>query len=791
MYPADKSNHANADTDIGPGTFALHSEPSLESYCNMDSWSEPGSEDLVFRPVMRRRRAQPPRGKLRCGTQYWNRNLSNADDQLDTAEVTEDAVDLERLQREKVLEAMSRTSWWLWPFAQFFRLLGTIFCTYKIEIGLRGKLRKALGDPTKMLRQNIYGLFIGILMGFGAYLLFLLTFSNNPRLSTLLSAYFMLVSVFGIAFSEDFRCIALLTVPYLAASRLDSLIDGLNQTIDRLRDTLRKINFAMFKVTRVMEQQSSWIASLVEACGDPVALKNQCLSFLNNIYFNCKASMGIFDFVCGLVRQFAADTCGGDIAMNKVCQRQKELLDDKLEIDSTTDLDRKMNDILKLVGETNLSLQGDFDEYQKMIIESDDSVISLLQQRMDAFINTVEHGKYILSWILVIWTLLTMLQLVIQAAIFRKKWIVRDTFDNVYITAAFVAQEKRAVSQGLIATVPLIGTETWEYKKLSSFTWTNSEKRKAFRSFVILFMWMTTLLVVLFADYVMYEVLTTITPVFSEEFSTFGAKSSMGDDYLSAEAGASAPRITGTSSYANVVRALLGMLNPIKDVALNVDAAACKPTATPPNAKTNGSVVIMLVFTLLSIFFEVYVLRLRHLILIWYYPNRGMQRAAWLRTHIRNNRGLFHRLIHKMRTVDVKPGRQAPKTTRLGRMMNRSPWFRRFMQFFGIKRVMCSYCGEEGNPSKKAVFEDNFSRCVECGGYYCRVCQVDLDNICMICRTPLFALSVEVDFEQFSSDEEFDAICARYLRRAEQTTIRARKNQSGGERSRISIKRRA
>ncbi|CAH8455032.1 unnamed protein product [Dicrocoelium dendriticum] len=570
MYPADKSNHANADTDIGPGTFALHSEPSLESYCNMDSWSEPGSEDLVFRPVMRRRRAQPPRGKLRCGTQYWNRNLSNADDQLDTAEVTEDAVDLERLQREKVLEAMSRTSWWLWPFAQFFRLLGTIFCTYKIEIGLRGKLRKALGDPTKMLRQNIYGLFIGILMGFGAYLLFLLTFSNNPRLSTLLSAYFMLVSVFGIAFSEDFRCIALLTVPYLAASR-----------------------------------------------------------------------------------------------------------------------------------------------------------------------------------------------------------------------------EKRAVSQGLIATVPLIGTETWEYKKLSSFTWTNSEKRKAFRSFVILFMWMTTLLVVLFADYVMYEVLTTITPVFSEEFSTFGAKSSMGDDYLSAEAGASAPRITGTSSYANVVRALLGMLNPIKDVALNVDAAACKPTATPPNAKTNGSVVIMLVFTLLSIFFEVYVLRLRHLILIWYYPNRGMQRAAWLRTHIRNNRGLFHRLIHKMRTVDVKPGRQAPKTTRLGRMMNRSPWFRRFMQFFGIKRVMCSYCGEEGNPSKKAVFEDNFSRCVECGGYYCRVCQVDLDNICMICRTPLFALSVEVDFEQFSSDEEFDAICARYLRRAEQTTIRARKNQSGGERSRISIKRRA
>ncbi|KAA3671812.1 uncharacterized protein DEA37_0012033 [Paragonimus westermani] len=175
--------------------------------------------------------------------------------------------------------------------------------------------------------------------------------------------------------------------------------------------------------------------------------------------------------------------------------------------------------------------------------------------------------------------------------------------------------------------------------------------------------------------------------------------------------------------------------------------------------------------------------------MIWYYPNRGVQRAAWLRTHIRNNRGLFHRLIHKFKVVDVKPGRQAPNVSRLGKMMTRHPILRSVLGLIGIKRIMCAFCGEEGNPKKKAVFEENFARCVECGGYFCRICQVDLNHICMICRTPLFALSVEVDFEQFSSDEEFEALCARFLRRADQTTVKTKPRSINEHQSRFSVRR--
>ncbi|KAF5405506.1 DC-STAMP domain-containing protein 2 [Paragonimus heterotremus] len=825
----------------------LVEESVSRRYVGEEFWlsnEEDDCSDLVDRPVMRRKRAEYPSQKL---YNRWDRNLSNQ--RREKENLVDDSADLDRDVQDRALKDFDRTACWLLPCSLFFRLLNILFCTYRLEIGLRGKLKKALGDPTKMLRQNVYGLLLGILIGFGGYILFMVTFPNNPHVSTLLSAYVMLFSVYGIAFSEEFRCVGLLTLPYLAASRvrwlfmlyasalsvvgpglnflhnsgnfrnaiacilaqvstnmlliqkltaapfsllknqLESLIAGLNQTLLRMRFSLKNINFSLFKMTKVMEKQSRWIVSLVEACGDPVALRNQCLSFMNNIYFNCKASLGSFEFICGLVRQFAADTCTGDVNMNHLCNRQKELLEEKMNIDSPSKLNRKMENILDILGRSNLTLRGSFDQYEQLTIESDDTVISILQKRMDTFINTVEHGKLVLAWILVAWTLLTMVQLVIQAAIFRKSWILSDRFDNVYITPAFVQQEKRAISQGLVPTVPLIRKEKKTYKKFSSFTWTISEKKKAFRSFIVLFMWMSTLLVVLFADYAMYQVLLTVTPVFSTDFSTYGAKAAMGRDYDAYGATSTQPVVTGTSSYANIIRALLGMLNPIKDLALNVDATACRPTATPPNRKTTIAIFVTLIFTVFSIFFEVYVLRLRHLIMIWYYPNRGIQRAAWLRTHIRNNRGLFHRLIHKFKAVDVKPGRQAPNVSRLGKMMTRHPVLRSVLGLFGIKRIMCAFCGEEGNPKKKAVFEDNFARCVECGGYFCRICQVDLNHICMICRTPLFALSVEVDFEQFSSDEEFEALCARFLRRADQTTVKSKPKPKREHQSRFSVRR--
>ncbi|CAH8467214.1 unnamed protein product [Heterobilharzia americana] len=66
---------------------------------------------------------------------------------------------------------------------------------------------------------------------------------------------------------------------------------------------------------------------------------------------------------------------------------------------------------------------------------------------MDSYIQTINTVKYIISWILIAWTLITMMTLVIQAGLFRRCWLKHETYNNVYITRAFIEQEKEALQR--------------------------------------------------------------------------------------------------------------------------------------------------------------------------------------------------------------------------------------------------------------------------------------------------------------------------------------------------------
>lgn len=157
-------------------------------------------------------------------------------------------------------------------------------------------------------------------------------------------------------------------------------------------------------------------------------------------------------------------------------------------------------------------------------------------------------------------------------------------------------------------------------------------------------------------------------------------------------------------------------------------------------------------------------MRLRHTVMINRYPVQAAKRAAWLRVHIRNNRGLFHKIVHKLYSSDLDQKRKVGKTTWFGRFLSKNLKIKLILeQYGGIKRINCAYCGKEGNLSKKSKFQEEFFECVECGAYMCRQCQIELKEICFICRTPLFAVSLEVDLESYSSDDDFNQINNRYM----------------------------
>ncbi|CAI2725120.1 unnamed protein product [Schistosoma spindalis] len=728
-----------------------------------------------------------------------------------------ESIELDEQQIKAALYELQRPPYLLIPLYYLCQLCWKFCRRYRIRITLYHKQKwRPFQNIQRICVKNTLGLIFGLSLGFITYFLFMITFSGNPYLSTLLSAYIMLVSVFGLAFSENFQCITLLTFPYIIATRLrwailiyatgmsfsgpglnflhnsgnfrnsivciiaqvntnmmllkrltqtpfivlkdqlENIIDSINNILNTLRNLLFKINFSIIQLTNVMESQASWIHSLIISCEDKVALINQCLAFFNNIYFSCINSFKILSSLCRFVRFFAKDTCVSSETFTDLCQKQGRVLEDTLNITTKIELTKQLNEIIDLIGSKNLTLFGNLSQI-KVIFNNDHYISNKLQQRMDNFVQAIDVVKLILSWILVAWTLFTMLILVIQAIIFKKCWLSKDSYDNVYITNEFIKQEIQAFKRGLVPTVPLIRKEKKFYKKLSSFSWTVSEKQSAVFSSLMLLTWSTSIILVMITDYVMYTIFNIMSVLFLYDYSDFENITGEDDEQTNEL------YIDGDSTFANIVQSLISLMNPLKNIALNIDATLCRPTLTPPDLYRYAFICLLLSLAYFSVVFQVFIMRFRHVIMIWYYPKIAARRAAWLRIHIRNNRGLYNRIIHKIKTIDIASNHRSQNLSRFGRYLCRNPRVAYFLKLFGVQRIICTFCGSDGNPSKKVEFKQNFTRCEECGAYFCRACQIALNHICLLCRTPMFSMAVEVDFEHYSTDEEKENINARYL----------------------------
>nr|CDS18679.1 DC STAMP domain containing protein 2 [Echinococcus granulosus] len=685
-------------------------------------------------------------------------------------------------------------------------------------------------DAGTLLRENYLGITAGIIIGFASFPFFSTAFAHMPHMAALAACYMMMLTVFGIAFSSDFRCILLITLPYLVASRtrwllmliattlattgpalnfmhnsgnfrnaiacvlgqvsanvelmgkitkaplkiivkqLSGFIDNINNRLFAARMSLRKLKEVIFMATKILNQKSDWIRAMVEACGDEIAMKNQCLAFFNTLYFNCAASMKSMSFLCNLVRMFADQACNGVAKLNDICVRESNRLHSEMTNVvpvSEEQLEDSEDSILRFLGHENISVEvGEemTDISFGMNVSSQTVVTTVIEEKMDLMMNGLNYFKRAMAWVLTIWTLFTVIQLIVQAAMYRKKWLKKPFFDNGHITPQFVAQERRALEHGRPTALPLTHSERMNYVTLTACQWSKTERNAAVGSLVFLFVGIITLVLIIFADYAMYQVVLTTSPAFSTGFGEVQQtlEEGISDQISDFGFGASeqvVPEIQGNSTMSEIGRSFMNLANPLKDIAFSVDATICRPRPSEPDHETTILIGLALVLTLLSIIVQVYVLRLRHLILAWYYPDGANRRAAWLRTYIRNTRGLFHQFIHKLFNRKLKKSdaeSSGGKLKKLDRFIFLHPQLARYFAMAGIKRVFCAQCTAPGNPKKKVEFHQNFTQCPRCGVYYCKLCQVNLGGICMYCNVPVNTLSNEVDFEIWSSDEEYD-----------------------------------
>nr|CAH8832516.1 unnamed protein product [Trichobilharzia regenti] len=426
----------------------------------------------------------------------------DGDDEDDDEREEIDEVDRERF--EELLNNLEKPSFLCLPFHCLSKLCPNLWGTGTTRKGEpksdQRKLPYKSHGMIQIIYDNIIGLLFGILIGFIVYAVFVTLLAHSPHASTLLSAYAMMFSIFALAFSSDFRCIALLFFPYLTTSRIrwlllmyatslciggpglnflynfetfrnslaciisqistnlmilktfnnspfsvlkvsiESFISELNSMLHSLRTALSTIHSSVLQLIVTMEKNAGWIESIRQSCGNTDVLRNLCTRFLNKAYLLCVDELTTFSGLCHHLKFVSIDLCTKTPSMIGSCDSYVETIESRIKFASKNNLTEKMNKIINIIGKENLTLLDNFDDYIEVTNEMDDIIAELLRAQSAGFIRKIEHAKEITTWILLAWSLFTMIQLIVKAAIFRNSWLNKETFDNHYITKSFIKQ---------------------------------------------------------------------------------------------------------------------------------------------------------------------------------------------------------------------------------------------------------------------------------------------------------------------------------------------------------------
>lgn len=186
-------------------------------------------------------------------------------------------------------------------------------------------------------------------------------------------------------------------------------------------------------------------------------MKNQCLAFFNTLYFNCAGALQSISFACSVIRMFASQACKSVSGMNDICKKQTDKLTTQItEVSPVSEqqLEDNQADLLRYIGNKNITMEMSsssvIDADVAAGVSSQAEIVAMIEKNMDSMIGAMDSFKKGMKWAMVLWTLITMFQLVVQAAMFRRNWLLRVFFANEYVSSSFIAQVSFKTSENIL-----------------------------------------------------------------------------------------------------------------------------------------------------------------------------------------------------------------------------------------------------------------------------------------------------------------------------------------------------
>ncbi|KAK0159238.1 hypothetical protein PV328_010144 [Microctonus aethiopoides] len=632
-------------------------------------------------------------------------------------------------------------------------------------------LLKTNGTFENFLLKSFIGFFGGVLLTYMLFIFFIFQLNFTLFTATMFSSLFGIILTIGLAFSYFIRCIVFLLLPQFFSKRgrqalmayafiltftgptkntlhnievlSESLTCGqeeLKETISTIRDLIKQPFYALrdaiakvlltikevvkkientmlaikrivLSILRVIKSVFDWLGSIVSICNKKIGTPfERCEKVFEGAVADCHAKLGpFFGGLCNLT-YLVSSLC---YLIKKFSSHMKAIFYVKVDFTHSFHF------------ETNQSKS-----YENVAID----IVKEIKTKAEN-VNKIFNWMNLIMSVFILFTLFRVLR-------YHHKWLTSDRYNNKYLTKYFRYIDLMRAKNDKETVLPLNRRERKKYIPLTSCSLIRVERNKLLRSAIFLGLTTLKLCIHISVDYSLYWILDLI--------NYYGRLQTKAPQ----QANSVGIHVSGSGYLAELYRSITRAFS-LDNFNNEIDTLSCLPDPLPPDYDRYTQIAVIIISCWIMAIFEPYGLRLRQVVMGWYYPDRAKQRAVYLYNQIIRLRGNF--LKFARRQLRRKYGmtnddNNIEKVTCKDRLLAFCP---KLNICFSQKDKICLLCGSVEKEHSPHIKCPNPT----CIGLFCIECFADLQNICTICRTPMeYGDLSDISEEKDSSDDDMETI---------------------------------
>ncbi|XP_034109518.1 DC-STAMP domain-containing protein 2-like [Drosophila albomicans] len=512
-------------------------------------------------------------------------------------------------------------------------------------------------------------------------------------------------------------------------SAVGLMLDEVRRVLRQVMDLLLSIQSYLLFFIDTFKSCSSWLKSVAELCnsqrGSP---GTRCQRAAERVVIKCRENFVYVRSLCYATRLYMA-VCLPVMLFDVFCvdfwSKSWNFMDSIME--------RYYEFVAQLeqMFDASISFKHNFNFHtnaSKNLSDVSEQILQDITQSLRPF-RVLQSCLDLLCWVL-------LLLVFVNAAFFYLQYMQSRSYQNVYLTSDFYAIEQQFRLQGRRRVLPLKCLERCKYLKLSSPRLTSCECLLLAEHAFLLLISCVQLFAICVVDYSLFWLLASI--------SYYGRQQAELElpAYIELE-------IKQGGFMGDIMRGIANAFRPLTQQR-SLNTQTCLPLPLRPNYRKYLEIFQLCLLAWLILLTEPFVLRLRHVIMQHFHPERAKIRAIYLHQKILKERANFFKM----------PRRQARAAFSYHTLSYRSSCFNWLhaklcccCHFLWPRCDVCVLCGKLLSSSPRINCDSP-----GCQGIFCQLCFSASNNRCNLCQRSLDCDDCSVISEIQDSSDDPDVV---------------------------------